>query len=203
MIEAEFNERTAFLMNHPIAAIRLAHGPSVVCELFPEEAPNTVRSFLYLARLGCFDRHAIERLALDFVADMSYTAFGRPEAKYLIPYETQSAGFPNHLKADVGTIVMGGYENGIAGGEFFFPLKSNPKLDYNYPAFGRVIEGLEEVLRWNTLPVAEVPFDLDPAVRITAPAEPIVIDRVEVETFGVEYPAPERLEGAALPVNWG
>ena len=66
-----------------------------------------------------------------------------------------------------------------------------------------MIEGLEEVLRWNTLPVAEVPFDLDPAVRITAPAEPIVIDRVEVETFGVEYPAPERLEGAALPVNWG
>ena len=130
MIEAEFNERTAFLMNHPIAAIRLAHGPSVVCELFPEEAPNTVRSFLYLARLGCFDRHAMERLALDFVADMSYTAFGRPEAKYLIPYETQSAGFPNHLKADVGTIVMGGYENGIAGGEFFFPLKSNPKLTW-------------------------------------------------------------------------
>lgn len=190
-------------MIHPIVTIRLAHGPAVVCELYPEEAPNTVRSFLYLARLGCFDHHAMERLAPDFVADMSYTAFGRPEAKYLIPYETQSVGFPNHLKADVGTIVMGGYENGIAGGEFFFPLKSNPKLDYSYPAFGKIIEGLEEVLRWNALPVVEVPFPPDPAIRITAPAEPVVVDRVEVETFGEAFPEPERLEGAVLPVNWG
>ena len=137
------------------------------------------------------------------VADMSYTAFGRSEARYLIPYETQSAGFPNHLKADVGTIVMGGYENGIAGGEFFFPLKSNPRLDFSYPAFGRIVEGLEEVLRWNALPVVEVPFDLDPSVRITAPASPIVVERVEVETFGETYPEPERLAGAILPVNWG
>ena len=190
-------------MTHPIATIRLAHGPAIVCELYPEEAPNTVRSFLYLARLGCFDRHAMERLAPDFVADMSYTAFGRSEARYLIPYETQSAGFLNHLKADVGTIVMGGYENGIAGGEFFFPLKSNPRRDVSYPAFGRIVEGLEEVLRWNALPVVEVPFDLDPSVRITAPASPIVVERVEVETFGETYPEPERLAGAVLPVNWG
>ena len=203
MIEDKLKERKAFSMTHPIANIRLAHGPAIVCELYPEEAPNTVRSFLYLARLGCFDRHAMERLAPDFVADMSYTAFGRSEARYLIPYETQSAGFPNHLKADVGTIVMGGYENGIAGGEFFFPLKSNPRLDFSYPAFGRIVEGLEEVLRWNALPVVEVPFDLDPSVRITAPASPIVVERVEVETFGETYPEPERLAGAILPVNWG
>lgn len=203
MIEDKLKERKAFSMTHPIATIRLAHGPAIVCELYPEEAPNTVRSFLYLARLGCFDHHAMERLAPDFVADMSYTAFGRPEARYLIPYETQSAGFPNHLKADVGTIVMGGYENGIAGGEFFFPLKSNPRLDFSYPAFGRIVEGLEEVLRWNALPVVEVPFDLDPSVRITAPASPIVVERVEVETFGETYPEPERLAGAVLPVNWG
>ena len=190
-------------MKHPIVTFHLAHGPKIVCELYPEEAPNTVRSFLYLARLGCYDQHTMERLAPDFVADMSYTAFGRPEARYLIAYETQSAGFPNHLKAEPGTIVMGGYENGIAGGEFFFPLKANSKLDYSYPAFGKIVEGLDEVLRWNTLPVVEVPFPLDPAIRITAPAQPIVIESVEIETFGVEYPEPERIPDAKLPVNWG
>ena len=67
----------------------------------------------------------------------------------------------------------------------------------------RSVEGLEEVLRWNALPVVEVPFDLDPSVRITAPASPIVVERVEVETFGETYPEPERLAGAILPVNWG
>ncbi len=190
-------------MKHPYVTFWMEHGPKIVCELYPEEAPNTVNSFLYLARLGCFDGHAMERLAPDFVADMSYTAFGREEARYLIAYETQSAGFPNHLRAAPGTIVMGGYENGIAGGEFFFPLKENAKLDYSYPAFGRVVEGMDEVLRWNTLPVVEVPFPLDPSIRITAPAERIAVKKAEVETFGVEYPLPVRLEGAKLPVNWG
>lgn len=190
-------------MTRPHVTFWMEHGPKIVCELYPEEAPNTVNSFLYLARLGCFDRHAMERLAPDFVADMSYTAFGREEARYLIAFETQAAGFPNSLRAEPGTIVMGGYENGIAGGEFFFPLKANPRLDFHYPAFGRVIEGMDEILRWNTLPVVEVPFPLDPSVHITAPAEPIVVSRAEVETFGVEYPDPVRLEGAKLPVNWG
>ena len=55
------------------------------------ESPDAAK--VYLARLGCFDGHAMERLAPDFVADMSYTAFGREEARYLIAYETQSAGF--------------------------------------------------------------------------------------------------------------
>ena len=189
-------------MSHPIATFFLAHGQNIVCELYPEEAPNTVRSFLYLARLGCFDHHAMERLVPGYVADLSYTAFGRPEAKYLIPYEAQAKGFPNHLRLTPGTIGMGGYENGIAGGEFFFPLAEDPRLEYNYPAFGRVIAGLEEILRWNTLPVREVPTHLGPGVRVAAPVEPIVFERVEIQTFGADYPPPERLEGAVLPANW-
>ena len=189
-------------MSHPIVTFFLAHGQNIVCELYPEEAPNTVRSFLYLARLGWFDHHAMERLVPGYVADLSYTAFGRPEAKYLIPYEAQAKGFPNHLRLTPGTIGMGGYENGIAGGEFFFPLAEDPRLEYNYPAFGRVIAGLEEILRWNTLPVREVPTHLGPGVRVAAPVEPIVFERVEIQTFGADYPPPERLEGAVLPANW-
>ena len=190
-------------MRNPTAVITMGDGGRIVCELCPEEAPNTVRSFLWLARRGCFDRHAVERLAPGFVADVSYTAFGREDARYLIAYETRSHGFPNGLRAAPGTIVMGGYENGIAGGEFFFPLAESPKLDYSYPAFGRVTEGLDIVLGWDRLPVREVPFPLDPAVRITAPAVPLVMESVAVETYGAEYPEPERLAGAALPVNWG
>ena len=189
-------------MPSPIVTFFLQHGPRIVCELCPEAAPNTVRSFLHLARLGCYDHHALERLVPGYVADLSYTAFGRPEAKYLIPCEARAKGFPNPLRLTPGTIGMGGYENGIAGGECFFPLAEDPRLEYNYPAFGRVVEGLEEILRWNHLPVRDVLTHLGPGVRVAAPVEPIVFTRVKVETFGVDYPPPERLEGAVLPPNW-
>ena len=189
-------------MRNPIATIAMAHGPRIVLELLPEEAPNTVNSFIYLARRGCFDDHAIERLAPNFVVDVSYTAYGRDDAKYLIPYETRSAGFDNPIGALPGTVVMGGYENGIAGGEFFFPLRENERLTWSYPAFGRVIEGLDEILRWNDLPVVDVDFPLDPSVHITAPAEPLVMVSVRVETFGIAYPEPVRLPNTQLPVNW-
>ena len=109
-------------MRHPVATFELEDGKRIVCELYPEEAPNTVASFIHIARLGIYEGRPLERLAPDFVADWSSTAFGREEAKYLIAYETRDAGFPNGLPAAPGSIVMGGYEQGIAAGEFFFPF---------------------------------------------------------------------------------
>ncbi len=190
-------------MRHPIVTFEMDNGKEIVCELYPEEAPNTVNSFLYLAQLGIYDGHAMERLARDFVADMSYTAFHREEARYLIAYETRDAGFPNHLPAAPGFLVMGGYDNGIAGGEIFFPFVDKENIRWHYPAFGKIISGMEEVMRWNTLPVCPVDFPLDPSVRITAPVDPPVIRKCRVETFGESYPQPVKLKEAVLPANWG
>lgn len=187
---------------HPIATLIMEGGARIQIELYPEEAPETVNSFLFLARNGVFDHHAIERIAPGFVADMSYTAFGKELARYLIPYETRDAGFPNHLPAAPGYIVMGGYEQGIAGGEFFFPFRENSRITWHYPAFGRVTAGWEEIARWNALPVREVELPLEPPVTLTVPLEPPVIREVRVETFGVTYPEPRRLTGVALPENW-
>ena len=191
------------MLKNPIASIYMKDGSLIRIELMPSCAPNTVNSFIWLARKHVFDHHPVERLATDFVVDVSYTAYGREDAKYLIEYETKDAGFPNTLAALPGTIVMGGYENGIAGGEFFFPLKENDKLTWHYPAFGRITEGLETVMSWNDLPVKTVDFPLDPSVHITAPAEMLIMERVEVETFGISYPEPVRIKDAVLPVNWG
>ena len=187
---------------HPLATLHMKSGAQIVLSLCPEAAPNTVASFLYLARRGCFDNHAIERIAPGFVADMSFTAYGREDARYLIAYETRDAGFPNPLPAEPGTVVMGGYEQGIAGGEFFFPFVRKEHILWSYPAFGRVVSGMDEILRWNTLPVHEMPVPGDPSVTVTVPDEPPVIERVTVETFGVDYGEPVRLEGVPLPGNW-
>ena len=98
---------------------------------------------------------------------------------------------------------MGGYdEDAIAGCEFFFPLRDCPELKGRYPAFGKVIEGMEEVFRLGavqTVPVTNYPTE---GVIVNEPVEPQIIKKVELELFGEEYPEPVRLEGEQLPACW-
>ena len=70
-----------------------------------------------------------------------------------------------------------------AGSQFFIMHKTSPHLDGQYAAFGKVIEGMEVVNR-----IAETPTDYS-----DRPLENQVMQTVTVETFGVEYPEPEKL----------
>ena len=181
-------------MQNPRVTFRMNTGRRIVLELLPEEAPNTVRSFLWLAKNGCYTGHSIQRIVPGYVIDASYNAFGKEMACYLIDNESTSHGFPNHLRLEPGTIAMGGYgELGIAGGEFFFPLAFHEKLQGNYPGFGRVIEGFDEIQRWATLPTRKVTHPAGLPIEINEPLSPITIEEVTVETFGVDYPEPEKL----------
>lgn len=189
-------------LKNPIATIVMKNGKKIIIELMPQEAPNTVASFISLSNRGLFDNFAIERIVPGFVVDISYTAFGKEECKYLIKNESSSKGFLNHIKVEPGVIAMGGYDTGIAGGEFFFPLAYHERLDGNYPAFGRVIEGYEEIKRWESVKLIPVPFPLSPEIEINRPEEPILIEQIRVETFGVQYKEPVKLNMKTLPSNW-
>lgn len=191
------------MQQRPIVTFTMAHGPEIIIELYPEEAPNTVNSFLSLAQKGCFDGHAIERIVPGFVVDASYRAFSREACKYLIDNESRSCGHQNALRVEPGVIAMGGYgEDGIAGGEFFFPLEYHERLDGNYPAFGKILSGLPEILRWQTLPLRRVPYPENPDIEINEPEEPLVIASVRAETFGVSYPEPIRRSMNRKPPSW-
>jgi len=72
---------------NPIATIYMANGKNIVIELLPAHAPNTVASFIYAAKNGFLDNHAIERIVPGNWIDMSYSAFDHDECKYLIPNE--------------------------------------------------------------------------------------------------------------------
>ena len=72
---------------NPIATLHMANGRKIVIELLPESAPNTVNSFIYTALRGYLDHHAIERIVPGNWVDVSYTAFGKKECRYLIPNE--------------------------------------------------------------------------------------------------------------------
>ena len=70
-----------------------------------------------------------------------------------------------------------------AGSQFFLMHKTSPHLDGEYAAFGKVIEGLEVIDK-----IAEVPTDFS-----DKPLEDQVIESITVETFGVDYPEPEKV----------
>ena len=69
-----------------------------------------------------------------------------------------------------------------AGSQFFIMHQTSPHLDGQYAAFGKVIEGIAVVNK-----IADVATD-----RMDKPLEPQVMKKVTVETFGVDYPEPEK-----------
>ncbi len=187
----------------PEAVLHMALGSRVVIELLPLEAPNTVASFIYIASRGLMDSHAIERIVPGSWVDVSYSGFGKPEARYLIPYESKLHPELRPRESHPGCVCMGGYgEAGLAGGEFFFPLRDCPEHRGIYPVFGLVKEGMDEILRIAavpTVPVTDFPY---PGVEVNRPVDPQVISSVEILLHGWDIPDPVRMEGQELPLTW-
>lgn len=181
----------------------MKNGRKIVIELLPEAAPNTVNSFIYVASKGLMDGHAVQRVVPGSWVDVSYNAFGHDESKYLIPYESELHPEIEPLDSHPGCVCMGGYgEAGLAGCEFFFPLRDCPDHKGIYPVFGKVIEGMDEILRIEKVPTRRVTEYPIPEIEVNEPLEPEIIDRVELDLKGVEYPEPVRMEIQDIPECW-
>ena len=188
---------------NPRVTLHMANGSKIVMELLPDAAPNTVNSFLFAALGGYMDHHAIERIVPGNWIDVSYTAFGQEACRYLIPNEFELHPEIEPMDSHPGAVCMGGYgEAGLAGCEFFFPLRDCPEHKGIYPVFGKVLEGMDELYRLEkveTVPVTDFPIE---GVEVNRPVEPQVIDHVEVELFGKMYPEPVRVNDPKLPPCW-
>ena len=187
---------------NPTATFYMANGKKIVVELLPEAAPNTVNSFINVAKKGLIDGHVIQRIVPGNWVDLTYSAFHKEEAKYLIPNEFKLHPEIEPLDSHPGCVCMGGYgDSGIAGCEPFFPLRDCPDHKGVYPVFGKVIEGMDELWRLEKVPTRPVPFPY-PGVMVNEPLEPEIIEKVVLELHGVEYPEPIKVEGDWRPKTW-
>ena len=102
---------------------------------------------------------------------------------YEIKGEFSQNGFKNDLKHSEGVLSMARTMiPDSAGSQFFIMHKNSPHLDGAYAAFGKVIEGMDVVNK-----IAETATDYS-----DRPLQPQVMKTVTVETFGVDYPEPEK-----------
>ena len=168
----------------PIVTIEMEDGGTIKAELYPEIAPNTVNNFISLINKGYYDGVIFHRVIPGFMiqgGDPKGMGTGGPG--YSIKGEFTRNGFKNDLKHDRGVLSMARtMMPNSAGSQFFIMHKNSPHLDGQYAAFGKVLEGMEVVdAIANT---RRGPND--------KPLTPQVMKKVTVETFGVEYPEPEK-----------
>ena len=172
-------------MKNPIITFEMENGDIVKAELYPETAPNTVRNFLSLVQKGFYDGLIFHRVISGFMiqgGDPTGTGMGGPG--YSIRGEFRSNGFDNHLKHTAGVLSMArAMDPDSAGSQFFIMHAAAPHLDGQYAAFGKVTEGMEAVNR-----IAECDTDFR-----DRPLTEQRIAKVTAETFGEEYPEPEKV----------
>jgi cyclophilin family peptidyl-prolyl cis-trans isomerase len=126
-----------------LATVQMESGDEFVIELLPQSAPQTVNSFVFLAREGWFDGVTFHRVLPGFVAqtgDPTGTGFGGPG--YTLPDEID----PNLSQNEPGVVAMANNGSPNTGGsQWYITLGDASRLDGGYSIFGRVIEGMDVV----------------------------------------------------------
>ena len=179
------NREELFMAKNPVVTITMQDGGIIKAELYPETAPISVNNFISLINKGYYDGLIFHRVIRGFMIQGGCpegTGMGGPG--YSIKGEFAQNGVPNDLKHTEGVLSMARAMNpDSAGSQFFIMHKTSPHLDGGYAAFGKVIEGMDVVNK-----IAETATDYN-----DRPLEKQVMKSVTVETFGEEYPEPEKL----------
>ena len=121
---------------------------TIEIDFYPDKAPNTVASFIELAKSGFYDGTTFHR-----VAPGEFVQGGDPLSRTGDP-KTGTGGPGWRLKAEfndqphvAGALSMARTDEGpdTAGSQFFICLRPLPGLDGKYTVFGRVVKGLDIV----------------------------------------------------------
>ena len=174
---------------NPVVAMYIENYGSIVMELYPDVAPNTVNNFISLVKSGFYDDNTFHRLVNDFVlqgGDPNGNGTGGPG--YTIKGEFSENGFENDLKHEKWVISMARSQDyDSAGSQFFIMLGDAENLDGEYAAFGRVVDGKDNINR-----IVRNEGISDPnSGKLT---HNLTINKAIVDLKGKEYPEVEKIE---------
>ena len=165
--------------------ITMENGKTIRIELDAEAAPITVENFTKLVKQGFYDGLTFHRIIPGFMIQGGCpqgTGMGGPG--YCIKGEFTQNRFPNNLAHDRGVLSMARtMRPDSAGSQFFIMVEKAPHLDGAYAAFGKVIEGMEVA---DTIVSAQRDYN-------DRPLDDQRMKSVTVDTFGVDYPEPEKV----------
>ena len=172
------------MAQNPVITITMDNGDLIKAELYPEIAPVSVNNFISLVKKGFYDGLTFHRVIEGFMIQGGCPlGNGTGGPGYTIRGEFAQNGFNNPLKHEAGVLSMArAMHPDSAGSQFFIMHKAAPHLDGTYAAFGKVTDGLDVVNK-----IAETDTDWN-----DAPLDPQVIRTITVDTFGVDYPEPEK-----------
>ncbi len=172
-------------MSNPVVTIKMKNGDVIRAELYPEIAPNTVNNFISLIKKGFYNGLTFHRVIYGFMLQGGCpegTGTGGPG--YHIRGEFSANGFENNLKHTEGVLSMARTNiPDSAGSQFFIMHRAAPHLDGEYAAFGKVTEGMDVV---NKIAAVRTGY-------ADKPISPQIMESVTVDTFGIDYPDPEKL----------
>lgn len=174
--------------DNPLVALYIKKYGTVIIELYPEIAPNTVNNFISLVKSGFYDNNTFHRLVPGFVlqgGDPDGTGTGGPD--YFIKGEFSENGFSNDLKHTKGIVSMArSQDNDSAGSQFFIMLDKNSYLDGKYAAFGKVIDGFKII---EEIEKREIVVDSESGKLNSN----LVLKKALIDLKGKDYPEVEKI----------
>ena len=123
------------------ATVKMAKGGEFVIQLYPDKAPITVNSFVFLARQGFFDGTTFHRVLEGFMAqggDPTGTGGGGPGYEFV--NETSDLKFDK-----AGVVAMANSGKDTNGSQFFITFGPTEQLNGGYTIFGQVTSGMDIV----------------------------------------------------------
>jgi cyclophilin family peptidyl-prolyl cis-trans isomerase len=144
----------------------------IVIDLYPDQAPETVKNFLRLVDSGFYTDLIFHRVIPDFMIQAGGydRRLNYREAPRQVPNESD-----NVLKNLNGFVAMARKNDpDSAGSQFYINVRSNPTLDAQpgrpgYTVFGRVVSGMDVVSEIENTPTQQQNGMAD------VPIEPVII----------------------------
>lgn len=195
-------------IKNPIVTMVVENFGTVTIELYPDMAPNTVANFVSLINEGYYDGLTFHRAVEGFMiqgGDKEGTGSGSVDQT--IPGEFLDNGYEgNTLRHDRGVISMArsdyssygktteGYNSAFS--QFFIMTDNNTNVNGYYAGFGKVIDGMEvidEIAKVESIQETDEEETTDDDEDAEEVQNPKILT-MTVDTFGVDYGKPERME---------